>query len=255
MTSEHPLANYPRPPPRGVDLPTSDGEPMETERHAQQMWLLINTLKDAWADRDDYYVAGNMFVYFSETQARNNDFRGPDVFVVLDTVRKPRDSWVVWEEDGHTPDVVIELLSPSTEAVDRGRKKEIYARALKVGEYYLYDPFSYELEGFSLDPISKIYAPIAPAQDGSLACHQLGLRLGVRDTWMGYEELIPTLRWLTEAGDPLPTSREAQLSRDAELAATRAKAQQAEAKADRERARADALEAQIAELEARLRGG
>jgi hypothetical protein len=26
-----------------------------------------------------------MFVYYSELQAKSNDFRGPDVFVVLDT--------------------------------------------------------------------------------------------------------------------------------------------------------------------------
>lgn len=253
--SEHPLANYPRPPPRGVDLPTSDGVPMETERHAQQMWLLMNTLKDAWAHRDDFYVAGNMFVYFSETQARNNDFRGPDLFVVLGTERKPRDSWVVWEEDGKMPDVVVELLSPSTEAVDRGRKMEIYAKTLRVGEYYLYDPFELTLEGYALDPISKTYAPMTPAADGSLPCVQMGLRLGLRDTWMGYEQLIPTLRWLTEAGDPLPTHREATQSRDAELRATKARMDEARTQADEERARADALAAKVAQLEAKLRGG
>ena len=34
-----------RPPPRGEDLPYSDGEPMESDRHVQQMVLLINTLR------------------------------------------------------------------------------------------------------------------------------------------------------------------------------------------------------------------
>ena len=40
-----------------------------------------------------------MFLYFSKTQAKNNDFRGPDVFVVMNTSRRERKSWVVWEED------------------------------------------------------------------------------------------------------------------------------------------------------------
>jgi Uma2 family endonuclease len=84
-----------RPPPRGEDLPHGDGEPMETQRHVEQMLLLIRTLKDAWRDRSDVFVGGNMFIYFSELQAKRNDFRGPDVFVVMDTVRRERKSWVV----------------------------------------------------------------------------------------------------------------------------------------------------------------
>ncbi len=83
-----------------------------------------------------------MFVYFSELQAKKNDFRGPDVFVVLDTVRRERKSWVVWGENGRTPDVVIELLSPSTEAVDRGEKMRVYSKLLRVTHYYLFDPMS-----------------------------------------------------------------------------------------------------------------
>jgi Uma2 family endonuclease len=133
------LPGEPRPP-RGEDLPFDDGEPLESERHREQMSLLIDSLKDAWRDRRDVYVGGNMAIYFSETQARNNDFRAPDVFVVLDTERRERKGWVVWEEDGRTPDVVIELTSESTEDVDRGKKKTIYARMLHVPFYACCDP-------------------------------------------------------------------------------------------------------------------
>ena len=48
---------------------------METERHRHQMNLLIDSLAEAWNDRDDFYVGGNMFVYYSELQAKRNDFR------------------------------------------------------------------------------------------------------------------------------------------------------------------------------------
>ena len=70
--------------------------------------------------------------------AWKNDFKGPDVFVVLDTVRKDRKSWVVWEEEGRTPDVVIELLSESTEKADRGLKMRVYAKLLKVADKTIY---------------------------------------------------------------------------------------------------------------------
>src|SRR5262245_34654149 len=103
-------------PPGEDDLPYDDGEPMDSERHLEQLSLLVEQLKLLWKDRDDVYVGGNMAIYFSELQAKKNDFRGPDVFVVLDTVKRERKSWVVWQEGGRTPDVVIELLSASTEA-------------------------------------------------------------------------------------------------------------------------------------------
>ncbi len=148
---------------------------MESLRHRSQMNLLIDSLRLAWHKRDDFFVAGNMCLYFSETQAKKNDFRGPDVFIVLDTVKKERKSWVVWEEDGKTPDVVIELLSPSTEAVDRGEKKRLYARVLKVAQYYLFDPFTAEFEGYQLDPIISGYCLIEPDTHGFLPCHSLGL--------------------------------------------------------------------------------
>ena len=73
---------------------------------------------------------------------RRNDFRGPDFFLVLNTSPHGRNAWVVWAEDGRTPDVVIELVSKSTAANDLGPKKEIYGTQLKVGEYFVFDPES-----------------------------------------------------------------------------------------------------------------
>ena len=50
-------------PPRSRDLVTDDGEPMESARHRQQMEVLIQSLELAWADRNDFYAGGNMFLY------------------------------------------------------------------------------------------------------------------------------------------------------------------------------------------------
>jgi len=72
------VSQVPKPPPRGADLPCDDGEPMETWRHRRQASVLLDSLNEAWRDRHDYFAAANMFLYFSETQSRKNDFRGPD---------------------------------------------------------------------------------------------------------------------------------------------------------------------------------
>src|SRR5207248_2573972 len=103
------------------DLPYSDGLPMESERHVLQIELLKDPLLLVWADREDWYVAGDMFLHYSLQQVLNEDFIGPDILVATNVARRERKSWVVWQE-GKCPDVVIELLSESTAARDKTRK-------------------------------------------------------------------------------------------------------------------------------------
>ncbi|MEO1633447.1 MAG: Uma2 family endonuclease, partial [Cyanobacteria bacterium J06631_9] len=92
----------------------SDEPQLETYLHLQQMMLLLNCLDWLWKDRTDYFSAGNLTVYYSPLQLKSEDFRGPDFFVVLDTEKRPCKSWVVWEESGKYPNIIIELLSTST---------------------------------------------------------------------------------------------------------------------------------------------
>jgi Uma2 family endonuclease len=217
-----------------------DGEPMDSARHRQQMTVLIESLEYEWRDRDDFYVGGNMFLYFSETQTRRNDFRGPDVFVVMNTTRRERKAWVVWEEGGQAPDVVIELLSESTKDVDRTDKMRIYARALRVAEYFLFDPFSGVLEGYELDPLHRRYVRKQADPSGRLRCEGLGLQLAaVHGTLWSVE--ANWLRWLTADGRVLALPSEAA---NAEAQRADAEAQRADAEAQR----ADQLEAELEAL-------
>lgn len=207
MSSPLRASAIPTPPPGEDDLPYSDGEPVDSELHLKQQTLLTSSLALAWDARDDFYVGGNMAVYYSHLQTKQNDFRGPDVFVVLDTVRRLRKSWVVWEEGGRRPDVVIELLSPTTEDSDRGEKMRIYARLLSVSHYYLFDPVTGVFEGYVLDPNTRDYTRMAPAPNGDLPCFVLGLSLGVRPgRYQGIEH--DWLRWLGPDGQALPTDEE-----------------------------------------------
>jgi len=248
-----------KPPPRGVDLPYSDGEPMESNRHFEQMALLIRCLKYAWRARDDFFVGGNMFVYFSELQAKANDFRGPDLFVVMDTERRERNSWVVWEEEGRTPNVVIELLSPSTEHVDRGDKMRIYAKLLHVAEYYLFDPWDGRFEGYELERGSRTYRRREPDAQGRLFSPSTGLTLGVVPGWVDEIE-APWLRWFDADGHVLPAPEEdakslADTARHerANVELEKARADEQKDRAEQEKARADDAERRIAELERQLR--
>ncbi|MFN8557402.1 MAG: Uma2 family endonuclease [Dehalococcoidia bacterium] len=226
-------------PPGEDELPHSDGDKMESFRHVLQMQLLIDVLWLAWRDRTDFFVGGDMFVYFDEEQTKGKHFRGPDVFVVTGVPKRERKSWVLWQE-GKGPEVVIELISESTARMDRGEKLRVYQDTLRVPQYFLYDPFTAQLEGFALH--CGRYVPMAPAADGSLSCAVLDLRLVVREGEIN-GVTAPWLRWATAAGDILPT--QAELAEQAQ-----AEAERAQAEAEQDRRRAAEAERRVAELEA-----
>jgi Uma2 family endonuclease len=191
-------------PPTQDELPYDDGIPMETPRHAAQMRLLIESLELHWSDRQDFFVGGNMFVYFSLRQVRNQDFRGSDFFVVLGVPRKERKSWVVWEEE-KAPNLVIEMISESTATRDKVEKKQIYQDQLRVPEYIWFDPFTAELAGFTTHNGS--YESMESDDQGRLISEQIGLALTL---WDGTYQSITTrwLRWETPEGILLPTAQE-----------------------------------------------
>ena len=216
------------------DLPTAEGLVMESHQHVIQISLLMECLRLFWAGRQDIFITSNIFVYYSREQVRNQDYLGPDFFVVLDTVNRNRRSWVIWQEN-KGPDVVIEVISESTGDRDKGEKKRIYQDMLRVPEYYWYDPETAELAGFALR--DGTYQPIEPDNAGRRHSARLGLLL---TRWEGSyrEERRTWLRWATLDGELLPTGAE--------------RAEHERARAEHERARADEAERRVAELEALL---
>lgn len=207
--------------PKGTDLPYDDGEPMESPWHRDNMMLLLDSINTHWRDRTDFYAGGNMFVYFSSERVFGKDFRGPDFFVVKGVERyRPRVSWVVWEEGGMRPNVIVEFISPTTAAVDRGVKKLLYESIFRTHEYFCYDPLADRLEGWRLD-IGTGYEPLTPDATGRMWSNQLGLSLG---TWDG-TFCHHTARWLRlfEAnGQVVATDKEVEAAGRAAEAAARA---------------------------------
>jgi Uma2 family endonuclease len=241
-----------KPPPSVRELITDDGMPMESNRHVLQMIFLREVLEYAWAGRNDFFVGTNMFLYYSTLQTKRNDFRGPDVFVVLGTEHRDREAWVIWEEDGKHPDVVIELTSESTRSYDRGEKKRIYGELIGVPEYFIFDPIRGDLEGYRLNAGKLAYQPLQPSSAGRFDSERLGLELG---PWIGSYSDFPGkwLRWYRPDGSLLLTAREAQ-AEEARLRAEEARLRaDAEERARAAEKRATELERRLAELE-RLQG-
>ncbi|WP_239112264.1 Uma2 family endonuclease, partial [Halomicronema sp. CCY15110] len=155
----------------------SDEPPLETDLHRDQIDLLIRLLKQFWADRQDFYASGNLTIYYSPEQRKSEDFRGPDFFVVLGAEKRPRKSWVVWEEGGQYPHVIVELLSDSTANTDRELKKQIYQDIFRTPDYFWFSPDTFEFQGFHL--VDGQYEALSPNEQGHLWSQQLQLWLGV----------------------------------------------------------------------------
>jgi Uma2 family endonuclease len=208
--------------PDGREL-LSDEPEMESTWHYQQLALLVSCLEWFWRDRKDFFIGANLTVYYDHQQLRQRAFRGPDFFLVRGVAGHPRNSWVVWEEGGRYPDLIIELLSDSTAQVDRREKKDLYQNVFRTPEYFWFSPITREFAGFRLT--GRHYAAIAPETQGWRWSETLGLYLGVAEGW---------LRYFDADGRCLPTPAEA--------------AAQEHQRADREQQRAERLAQKLRSL-------
>jgi Uma2 family endonuclease len=252
-----------------VHYPRRDGKPMgETGIHVLLMVALIEALRRHFADRANWYIIGNMLLYYEEGNPKAR--RSPDVMVIKGAPSLPeRESWRLWEEKA-APCVVIELTSDETAEEDKGPKKELYRR-LGVREYFLYDPkrehlprplVGYRLvqqagEGNGLNGAEVLaeYEEMPPAADGGLTCTELGLRLvpdGQDLALVDYAtgKRLPRPAELARRLDEA-LARIAELEREVEEADRRAQQTALRTQQAEESARQSALRAQQAEESAR----
>jgi hypothetical protein len=181
-------------------------------------------------------------IYYSRQQLKNRDFRSSDFFLVKNTTREPRNSWVVWEEDGRYPDLVIELLSDSTANVDRITKLDLYAERFHTPEYFYFSPETLEFAGFKLE-FNK-YRSIAPNDLGWLWSEALSFFLGICDL---------QLRYFSLEGVMLSTPQEAAKSEILKANQAMLVANQAFQRAEQKSQRAERANAELCELKAKMR--
>ena len=186
-----------RPRPGSVIYPDEDDQVPESNKHVEQLALLLTVLQAYFRERPDVFVGGNSFLYYQEGDPARR--LSPDIYVAFGVRPRPiekRGSYRLWEE-GVVPAVVVELTSGSTRRVDTVQKVRQYA-ALGVQEYYLFDPLGEylrpPLQGYRLNEQGQ-YDRL-PGEE--LTSPALGLRLVVRDGWLRLLDpatgrLLPTL--------------------------------------------------------------
>lgn len=232
--------------PTMYDLPSEDPEEpgLPDEFHDLQPQLLSRTLRLTDYTRDNTFTASDLNLYYDVKHPLWH--KRPDWFLVVDVPRlydgiDLRRSYVTWQEGKH-PYVVIEFLSPGTEADDLGRfydetskvlggeleevrsqdassesdltiterppkKLEVYERYLRVPHYIVYSRYTQRLRYFKLDG-GQYQEQSLRKETPLIWLAELAIGLGI---WQGVFDGVPGywLRWCDREGNWLNTDTEA----------------------------------------------
>jgi Uma2 family endonuclease len=241
--------------PTMYDLPSEDSEEMglPDEFHDTQPDLLKETCRPAV---DNFFMGADLNLYYDAEHT--GWYKRPDYFLAIGVPASTspedrRQSYVVWQE-GVNPFLMVELLSPGTEAEDWGQtlrvvgkpptKWQVYEQVLQVPYYAVFDEFSNRFRMFCLQGGQYVEAAIS-GQGFWLPEIELGLGI-----WSGFYQGSrgQWLRWYDRAGNWIPTLEEKELLANQRADLERQRAEKAMEDADRERQRADLLAAKLREL-------
>jgi Uma2 family endonuclease len=213
------------------DLPSEDPEDpgLPDEFHDLQPQLLSRTLRLSAYSSQEIYTPSDLNLYYDPEHL--SWYKRPDWFLAVGVPRlyegkRGRSSYVMWQEKV-APSVIVEFLSPGTDAEDLGRfapkpiaslpnqpptKFHVYEQILKVPHYMVFDRRDSHLRYFRLQDDRYQEQAIA-LTNPRLWIPELEIGLVI---WEGVFEGMPQswLRWCGADGVILPTDTEVVLQRE-----------------------------------------
>jgi Uma2 family endonuclease len=278
-----PQTDPPLPPwqtlPTMYDLPSEDPEEpgLPDEFHNLQPQLLSRTLRLACVAEDEFFTGSDMNLYYDKVHTQW--YKRPDWFLSIGVPRlyegrEMRNSYVIWQERV-APFVIVELLSPGTEAEDLGPfapnpinpahadqkipgKWQVYEQILRVPYYVVFSRYTNELRFFHLVGGHYQEQPLN-ATNPRLWISELDLGLGLWEEGTFDGVTRSWIRWCDAAGNWLLTDAEAERAQKeqerAQKEQERAQKEQERAQKEQERAqkeqallRAEQAEAQVVQV-------
>ena len=128
-------------------------------------------------------LAGSLCRAFSENmklQIGDDTILYPDVFVTCDRADLATD--LIFR----APTVIVEVLSPSTQAYDRSQKFALYRRITSLQEYILVDPDTRRVEGFRRDARGQ-WVLHNMSDDQNLEAASIGASVSLADVFDGVD--------------------------------------------------------------------
>jgi Uma2 family endonuclease len=198
--------------PTHLDLPCTDGKPVENTFQHPQSVLLTGALRPA-LDRlhpdGQYLIGADTGIYWRHTKDPLDGCKAPDWFYVPNVPPlldgEFRRSYVMWQEYAY-PLIVIEYVSgdgsEERDQTPQSGKFWIYERRILATFYLIWDPVRRALDAFEL--IRGRYQPLAPDANGRYRIPAMEVDFGVWDgvhmgtstswlrAWDGHGRLLPT---------------------------------------------------------------
>ena len=200
--------------PTHLDLPETDGKPVENTFQPFQSALLTGVLTpvlDRLHPDGNYLVGADTGFYWRQTKEPLEGCRAPDWYYVANVPRlldgEFRRSYVLWHEVV-SPLVVMEFVSGNgaeeRDTTPHRGKFWVYENAIKASYYVIWDPFRVQLEVY--ERVHDVYRRLTPNADGRVRIVEMGVDLGV---WSGTYQGFPA-DWLRawESGRLVPTPEE-----------------------------------------------
>jgi Uma2 family endonuclease len=226
--------------PTALELPESDETPVDNELQIPVADLLRDTLTLIWQGRQDWFFGVNLGIY-ADTEEPYTAI-GPDGFLSLGVPRfrpqygtRGRPSYVLWEEDGILPTLVLEVVSEKYGG-EYDSKLQKY-QTLEVPYYVVYNPEGFQKGHEALE----VYRLV----DG-VYVRLVGEPVWIPEIELGIGRAVGTVKgwtrewlyWFSEEGERYPVPEEYQRYR-ADLAEKQVEAEQ-RARAQEQQARAEA---------------
>jgi Uma2 family endonuclease len=201
--------------PTHLDLPETDGLPMENAIQMFQIALLSAVLRPVIAALHPdgrYLIAQDVGIYYRQTEPPLDGCKAPDWFYVPDVDPlvdgEYRRSYVLWNEP-REPLILVEFASGDGsvehDAIPPKGKFWVYEQMIGSRYYAIFNVDTEELEVFEL--VNGRYRRMAANDRGRFPIGPLGVEFGV---WGGaYQSYtLPWLRAYRPDGSLLPTSEE-----------------------------------------------
>ena len=122
--------------------------------------------------------ACQVFVAGMKLQLADDTVLYPDVMVTCDRADLRADMAM------RAPTLVIEVLSPSTQAYDRSQKFALYRRLASLKEYILIDPETLRIEGFRREPDDR-WMLVDMSLDEVMDCASVGCAVPLAQVFEG----------------------------------------------------------------------
>jgi Uma2 family endonuclease len=243
--------------PTAHELPDSDDTPVDDELQEAVPGLLKETLCLIWQNRDDWFFGVGMGIYADTEQP----YRAivPDGFLSIGVPRFKtqygdggRPSYVLWEEEGILPILVLEVVSEPYRDEYSEKLKEY--QDLEVLYYAVYNPDRLKkdhelLEVYRLSEGHYVLMsgePVWMPEIGLGIGRAIGNKLGWSREW---------LYWFSEKGDRYPAPEEYQRYRadlaEGEVKKAKQARMQAEAQVEQERLAREQAEQSLQQTEQR----